>query len=109
MLGRANRVAPNKPPVRVLDFVNSASEIGAAFATFADGARCRLASNERRKDAAAELAFISEQVLACVQAGSSAAAAASPSPLSARLARCCVPLSLSARRCVPFSARLARC
>ena len=92
MLGRANRVAPNKPPVRVLDFVNSASEIGAAFATFADGARCRLASNERRKDAAAELAFISEQVLACVQAGSSAAAAATAAvladhaaPLSAHL------------------------
>ena len=52
MLGRANRVAPNKPPVRVLDFVNSASEIGAAFATFAraeQGADERTTSQQARR------------------------------------------------------------
>jgi len=63
VLGRANRVAAGKPAVRVLDFANSAAEIGAAFAAFADGASCALGTGERRLDASVDLAFISEQAL----------------------------------------------
>ena len=86
VLGRANRVAPGKPAVRVLDFANSAAEIGAAFAAFADGSSCALGTGERRLDASIDLAFISEQVLACVQAGSSAVSAAAAAVLGDRAA-----------------------
>ena len=36
VLGRANRIAPHKPPIAVLDFVNSAAEIAGAFRQFFD-------------------------------------------------------------------------
>ena len=46
VLGRANRAAPNKPPVRVLDFVNSAAEIGAAFRGYVHATTRPLAEHE---------------------------------------------------------------
>jgi type I site-specific restriction-modification system R (restriction) subunit len=41
VLGRANRAAPHKPPVRVLDFVNSA-----AWVNIASGASSTFAYQE---------------------------------------------------------------
>ena len=46
VLGRANRAAPHKPPVRVLDFVNSAAEIGAAFRGYVHATTRPLAEHE---------------------------------------------------------------
>jgi type I site-specific restriction-modification system R (restriction) subunit len=48
VLGRANRVAPRKPPPRVLDFVNSASEIALAFGAFYERSSRPLAEHERQ-------------------------------------------------------------
>ena len=63
VLGRANRVAPHKPPVRVLDFANSAADIAAAYATFLGASSSAILEHERRSHLGRELAHISQRLL----------------------------------------------
>ena len=69
VLGRANRAAPRKPVVRVLDFVNSAIEIGAAFRDFVSATSRPLSAAEWRAQLGREMAYISSQLLEMIGDG----------------------------------------
>ena len=63
VLGRANRVAPHKPPPRVLDFANTSADIGTAFRGFLGASRRAISEQERQVNLGRELAYISLQLL----------------------------------------------
>ena len=63
VLGRANRVAPHKPPPRVLDFANTSADIAAAFRGFLGASRRAICEQERQTHLGRELAHISAQLL----------------------------------------------
>ena len=63
VLGRANRAAPRKPPVRVLDFANGSGDIASAFRGFLGASNSPVSAGERRVHLGRELAHISATLL----------------------------------------------
>ena len=76
VLGRANRACESKPPVRVLDYANSAADIAAAFRSFLGATSRSLLEHERRAHLGLELAHISLRLLEMIADRSVRAAAA---------------------------------
>ena len=77
VLGRANRAAPHKPAVRVLDYANEAADIGLAFRGFVDASTAPLAEHELQAELGRRMAHISELLLERIGDRSIAAVCAS--------------------------------